>query len=505
MDITRIKSRNGNKFKDATGWLLIITLLFCLAGLVDPNYINPEHKNFILLLGAIGMWRYSNAFIHYTRGMYFLHYKFPLMRKKVDSLTDEAMPSHIYLVVTSFRIPAHTTFKVYQSVFREGIRTGAPVTVVISIVEKADERLIKDLLIKEAGEHSDVRLIIVRARGTGKRDGLSHAFKAISRDMPARDAIVGVVDGDTVLLPDCVKNAVGFFKYLPSVGGVTTDEYCIVEGGTLVSEWHTMRFVQRHINMCSMALSKKVLTMTGRLSFFRAEIITDADFIAGIEEDHLNHWRLGKFKFLTGDDKSSWYNLVRMGWDTFYIPDSKTLTIEHPPDKRFFKSTRQLMYRWYGNSLRQNFRAVKMLGRKRLGLFATYVLLDQRVSMWTGLIGLTSSVILSVLVSIDYLFIYVFWILLSRTIITLTYITSGHGISPYYPFVLYYNQIIGSVMKIYTMFHLDQQSWTRQKTTLKNRSIPIDIIINKVTSKTMLISSWCYFLGADGLLISLVL
>src|SRR5690606_4028841 len=128
-------------------------------------------------------------------------------------------------------------------------------------VEKADERFIKEIMQREVSGRDDIDLIIVRARGTGKRDGLAHAFRALSRKMPMDDAVVGVVDGDTMLLPGCVERAVKLFALLPSVGGLTTNEFCQVEGGRLIKEWHTMRFVQRHINMCSMALSKRVLTL----------------------------------------------------------------------------------------------------------------------------------------------------------------------------------------------------------------------------------------------------
>lgn len=50
--------------------------------------------------------------------MYFLHWKFPRMRKQVEAMGDEALPDHLFMVVTSFRIPTTTTFKVYRSVFR---------------------------------------------------------------------------------------------------------------------------------------------------------------------------------------------------------------------------------------------------------------------------------------------------------------------------------------------------------------------------------------------------
>ncbi|CAD5107310.1 glycosyltransferase [Zestomonas carbonaria] len=483
------------------GWSLLFACLVLLSELLDPSLLDPRHKHFILLLGALGTWRYGNAIAHYLRGMYFLHWRFPAMRRAVERMGDAALPSQLFMVVTSFRIPAQTTFKVYQSVFREIQRLPVPCTVIASIVEKGDEDLIKQIMRREVQGRDDIRLLIVRARGTGKRDGLAHAFRALSRRMPGNDAVVGVVDGDTMLLPGCVANAVKFFAYLPDVGGITTNEFCEVEGGKLIREWHSLRFAQRHINMCSMALSRRVLTMTGRLSFFRARVMTDPEFIRDVEADFLEHWRLGRFQFLTGDDKSSWFSLMRAGWDTFYVPDSNTLTVEHPPDKNFLRATRQLMFRWYGNSLRQNFRATRLLGFRQLGMFAMYVLYDQRVSMWTSLLGLTASLTAALLYGAQFLVVYLFWILLSRTLVTLLMPFSGHRVDPLYPLVLYYNQILGSLMKIHAMFHMDQQSWTRQKTTLSGGAAGLDLALNRLTSKTMLASSVALFFGAVALLL----
>ena len=74
------------------------------------------------------MWRYGNAAMHYLRGMYFLHWRFPQMRKAVERMGAAALPEHMFMVVTSFRIPTHTTFKVYQSVFQEVQRMPVPCT-----------------------------------------------------------------------------------------------------------------------------------------------------------------------------------------------------------------------------------------------------------------------------------------------------------------------------------------------------------------------------------------
>lgn len=491
------------RLRKLIGWTCLFALVALASEMVAPEYLDPAHHKFIFIIGAIGIWRYSNAAIHFLRGMYFLHWKFPRMRKQVEAMGDGALPDHLFMVVTSFRIPTTTTFKVYRSVFQEVQRLGVPCTVIASIVEKGDENFIKAIMRDEVRERSDIRLIIVRARGTGKRDGLAHAFRALSRQMPLQNSVVGVVDGDTIMLPGCVERAVKMFALLPSVGGLTTNEYCEVEGGKLVKEWHTMRFVQRHINMCSMALSRRVLTLTGRLSFFRASVMTDPEFIRDVEADFLEHWRLGRFQFLTGDDKSSWFSLMRAGWDTFYVPDSHTLTVEHPPDSNFFRATRQLMFRWYGNSLRQNFRATSLLGWERLGAFTLYVLYDQRLSMWTCLMGLTASVAAALLFGVQYLLVYLFWVLLSRTLVTLLFHFSGHPVDALYPFVLYYNQIVGSIMKVYALFHMDQQSWTRQKTTLSNRGVSFDVRLNRWSSKAMMFSSIAIFLGVVSVLLEL--
>lgn len=485
------------------GWMLLFATIVLLGRAVDPRYLDPQHQQFIFLLGVIGIWRYGNAIMHFLRSMYFLHWVFPRLRRVLTNMGRSALPSHIYMVVTSFRIPAPTTFKVYRSVFQEVERLSVPATIIVSIVEKADEVFIKDILRREVSQPERVKLVVVRARGTGKRDGLAHAFRALSRMMPADDAVVGVVDGDTQLLPGCVEKAVSVFSIFPDVGGVTTNEFCEVEGGPLMQQWHALRFVQRHVAMCSMSLSKRVLTMTGRLSFFRAPVLTSAEFIRDVEQDHLFHWRLGRFQFLTGDDKSSWFGLMRSGWSTYYVPDSLTLTVEHPPEKSFLKATRQLMYRWYGNSLRQNFRTTKLLGREQLGLFTLYVLYDQRVSMWTCLLGMVSSVVMALLFGPEFLFIYLLWVLMTRTIATLLYGLAGHAIHPLFPLVLYYNQVVGSVMKIYTLFHMDRQSWTRQKTTLADGASGIDIALNRFSSKAMLFSSVSLFSGAVAVLIAL--
>src|SRR3546814_16299081 len=74
------------------------------------------------------------------RGMLFLHREYPRLRREVEALGEAAAPSHVYLMVTSFRIDALTTAEVYRATIEEGMRCGWPCPVIASIVEMSDER-----------------------------------------------------------------------------------------------------------------------------------------------------------------------------------------------------------------------------------------------------------------------------------------------------------------------------------------------------------------------------
>ncbi len=482
-----------SRLRTTAGWLLLVITLMGMALLLPRSTFDPESTDFILLLGVIGIWRYSMGAVHFVRGMIFLYLVFPWYRRKVRQLGAAAAPSHVFLLVTSFRIEALTTAQVYQSVLREAIACGYPTTVVCSIVERSDELLIESLW-RQMNPPERVRLDFVRIAGTGKRDGLAHGFRAISRHLPDDDAVVAVIDGDTVLEQGVVKKTVPWFKLFPSVGGLTTNEFCEVRGSYIMSEWHKLRFAQRHLNMCSMALSKRVLTMTGRMSVFRASVVTNPGFIADVESDHLEHWRLGRFRFLTGDDKSSWYSLMRLGYDTFYVPDAAINTVEHPPEKSFIKASRKLMFRWYGNNLRQNSRALG-LGPNCLGWFTCLVLADQRVSMWTSLLGPTVAIIASLKYGFGFLMLYLLWIGITRLALTLLLLASGHKVGPAYPLILYYNQIMGALVKVYVFFRLDRQSWTRQNTKLNRDLASFSRWFNTWSSRAMTFSAGSVFLA----------
>ncbi len=127
------------------GWLFYMSLLMLIALALPADIFDPQSRHFIFLVGAVGIWRYSMGATHFIRGMVFLYGVYPYLRRKVQKMGQAADPSHVYLMVTSFRIEALTTAQVYSSVIREAIDCGFPTTVVCSLVEMSDELLVKSL------------------------------------------------------------------------------------------------------------------------------------------------------------------------------------------------------------------------------------------------------------------------------------------------------------------------------------------------------------------------
>lgn len=447
------------------GHLLYILSLIVGVLIWNQTQFSEGSVSFVLVIGTIGLWRYGWSAIHWIRFLIYTHYAFPKLRQKAQQLGDWGRPSHLYLMVTSFRIDAETTRKVYTSVFKEAIVYGNDTTIVASIVERADQFLIKNLFLS-LNPPPNVRLIFTRVAGTGKRDALACGFRAISKTAVPIGSLVAVIDGDSMLDVGLLEKCCPMFKVDPKAGALTTDEVCDVEGAWVFKEWYSLRFAQRHVLMGSVGLSRRVLTLTGRMSMFRAEIVCDPDFIEQVELDWIDHWRLGRIRFLTGDDKSSWFHLLKNGFHMLYIPDAVVRTIETPPNPSFFISSVALMRRWFGNMLRTNARALA-LTPKPMGMFTWWCILDQRMSMWTSLTGLTAAVIGAVAISPYILFYYVIWIAFTRYILTLSLLASRGSVSIFYPFMLYYNQIVGSFIKVIVLFRLDKQKWTRQNTTFK--------------------------------------
>lgn len=461
---------------------IYILIVLALAAHAPPDIWDPNAREFVVILGLVGAWRYGWNLVHFTRALIYRRLVFPRWRRGAVRMlaahaagepVPDPRPSEVYCIVTSYRIQAETTAACYHALIDELLRYGRPAMIVASVVELADERLIKRLF-QQRGAPAEMRLLFVRLPATGKRVALATSLRAVSRLRPAGDAAVVVMDGDAILTPGSLGGSLPFLNLVPRLGGLTTDEDAIVAGDRLKSSWHRLRFAQRHMLMSSLGLSRRLLTVTGRMSVFRADVATNASFITMVAEDVLDHWRLGRIPLLTGEDKSTWLWLLERGYDMLYVPDVRILTIEHPPARGFVSASSQLMLRWFGNMLRASGRAIG-LGPSRVGLFLWWCLIDQRISIWTPLIGPIVIVIGSITYSPILLYVYVIWVMFTRLIQTLGLLSVRDRIDGIWPWLIYYNQIYGALIKTFVLFRLDRQRWTRQQIALRAMLNPAQV------------------------------
>lgn len=156
---------------------------------------------------------------------------FPRWRRAADRLGEAGAASQVYILIATYRIHAETTARVYQAAIAEAIRYGRPVTIVAAIVEVGDQRLIKRVF-QQIGPPAAVRLAFTRRPPIGKRHQIACSLRAISRLRPPNDAAVVFMDGDTLLTPGSLARSLPFLRLMPDVDAITTDEECIVAGGT---------------------------------------------------------------------------------------------------------------------------------------------------------------------------------------------------------------------------------------------------------------------------------
>ncbi len=454
-------------------YLLSMTIL----ALSVPHPTVNAVSGTLITVGLIGAWRYAWAGINLARAAYFLNFAYPRRRRlAAEAYATRGLKDHAYFLVTTYKIAPDISTRVYRSIFEAAYNAAGGATIVASIVDEADARLIRRVMESVAAHHPDSRamvgLKIDKIAGTGKRDALATSLRSIAKLNPGRNDIVIFVDGDSCVPIDVVDRSLPFFTD-PAVGAVTTDELSDTQGGRLFRDWFDLRFSQRHVMMSSMALSERVLTLTGRMSIFRASLATDPGFVELVRHDFIDHWRLGRVNFLTGDDKSTWFWLLQRGYKMLYLPDLCTLSIETQPYPSFFGSAIVLMTRWFGNMLRTNGRALA-LPASQIGYFTWWSVFDQALSIWTTLAGPASILLAAFFVSPWILPIYFAWVMFTRySFCTIIMAFRGRSFPVTFPFLLYFSQVGGAVVKSFILFRLDRQKWTRQTTSGAGKPVPV--------------------------------
>ena len=443
------------------GHLLYLAVTAVLVLSVSLSTLSTARDG-LFVLGIIGLWRYAWAATNLIRAGVYQRLTYPRARARAfAAYAARGLPAHAWFLVTSYKIDPEVTRQVYHSVFTAAAQSVGGATVVVSVVDGADARLIRSIFAQMRDDMTGIDLRIDQIPGTGKRDALARALRGIAALAPSRRDIVILVDGDSCVPADIVAQSAPWFCD-PAVGALTTDESVLIPDAPLFRDWFSLRFTQRQMMMSSMALGGRVLTLTGRMSVFRADLATDPGFIAQVHSDHLDHWRLGRVNFLTGDDKSTWFWLLKSGYRMLYLPDVQTVSMERQPLPTFAASAVTLMVRWFGNMMRTNGRALA-LPPSRIGLFTWWSILDQRVSVWTTLAGPLGVAMTALVTGPAILVAYLGWIMATRYLFCgLLSLFRGGGFPISAPFLLYFGQTVGAGVKSYVMFRLDRQRWTRQ-------------------------------------------
>ncbi|MEM7776633.1 MAG: glycosyltransferase [Pseudomonadota bacterium] len=452
----------SEKWSPKTLYQLFLYFGFCLVLLTQlPNQIwDHDARTFVYIIGILGIWRYAWWANHWVRALIYANQTFPRIRQRAQAVWDSGWrPRRIHVLMTTFREERSTAEAVVRSICTEIRDAGVPATIWIGSAELQDEQTLISHF-KTVGDDLDIELCVIRQNQPGKRVAIALLLRAMSRRGFKDDDIVAFMDGDFVLERGALNRCYPLFATDPSLHAVTTDEDVIVVGPRWMQSWLSMRFAQRRLAMQSHALSGRVLTLTGRFSVFRATHIVSEEFIRLQEMDYLDHWLWGRFRFLSGDDKSSWYCLLRQNVKMLYVPDACGYTIEIVEGDGFRRMVENLR-RWSGNMLRNGQRAI-MLGPRRMPLFIWWCCVDQRLAIWTMMFSPMLAVAGAAKFGVSFLLAYITFIAVSRGLLALVLFTYARRVDLNFIWCLYANQIVNALVKIYMMWRLAKQKWANR-------------------------------------------
>jgi glycosyltransferase Alg8 len=358
------------------------------------------------------------------------------------------------------------TRAVFESVFLELASVPGlirPPKLVVATGNDADDETIRSVFsgccdtVQPANPNAWPPQLVLLRDDTGKRPAIATALREITAGAPRPDSVVIFMDGDTVMQPGLLRKVLPIFRLQPDVAAVTTNEHGWVQGPSWFAEWISLRFGLRHRTMCSVALSGKLLCLTGRFSVFRGSVATDPSFLRQIERDSIHHWLWDSFDMLSGDDKSTWYWLAARGCRMLYVPDAAVTTVEVVSSCALQRALANIR-RWSGNGLRHGWRAFK-LGPSRLGWFCWYSLLDQRFAIWTVLVGPLFAFLAACGGHFEIAASYVLWVLCSRLAQAAIAWRHGRRFSAWYLPLQILSDWVISLTKIWILFHPARQAW----------------------------------------------
>ena len=428
-------------------------------------YLYYAKNETLIVLGIFAFWRYSWLMLNFARSFIYAKFTYPNLKKKIAKLDNKAkFPSHVYFSIPSYKEEDWVSVETFKSIMNELATIPSSATMIVSTSGDPQEDAVIYQTCKAHPAYEKVELVFQHQK-EGKRIAMGHSMRAIARRYFKKErdynSVTFFMDGDSYLEKGFFEKLLPHFAIDKDLGALTTNEAAFIRtNSNWYKDWFNLKFGQRHTLFQSHSLSKKVLTLTGRLSAYRTDIVVQEKFISRVENDIITTVMHGKFRFLMGDDKTTWFNLLEEGWNMRYLPDVLCYSLESR-DANFLDLSQSLPYRWYGNTLRNSNRALA-LGPKRIkSFFIWWAILDQRISMWTSLVGITGAIILGLTKAYFYFLFYLVWVLYVRIFQIAIIAYNGHPVSMRTIPLMLYTQWLGSLVKIKALFHLSDQKWSK--------------------------------------------
>jgi glycosyltransferase Alg8 len=458
--------RNGKK--SALLSFLPVSIFYISVAFIVLYFIYPHIyllKNEVLItLTFFALWRYGWMILNYSRALIYRVYAYPKIKSQIADIPEsKRYPKHLYFMIPSYKEESWVSIETFRSIISEVQKIPSDVTIVVATAEDKEDAVITQMF---NAYKSDKKIdLIFQHQKAGKRIAMGHALRTIARKyhslgLDDPNSVTIFMDGDSYMEDGFLEKLLPFFATDKNLGAVTTNEAAFIDSRSKwYKEWFNLKFGQRHIQFQAHSLSRKVMTLTGRLSAYRTDIAVKEDFIKIIENDILIHPLYGKFRFLMGDDKSSWFYLLKNRYDMLYIPDILCYSLESR-DGNFLELSRSLPFRWNGNTLRNHARALA-LGMRVTGIYIWFVILDQKLNMWTSLVGIFSALILAIFKSVYYLLFFFVWISFVRVFQLFVISLGGHPVSIYTLPLMLYTQWTGAFIKISAYHDLANQKWSK--------------------------------------------
>lgn len=472
------RKRHGRK----SGILLnisIMTFLFVLS----YSYLQLTYSTTIILgLGVIGIWRHGWGIMNYSRAM---RYKTIQESNKKTHLSQNGS---LVIVVTFYNQTNEEVSAVSRALAHSIKSLPLKTHLVCAHLTENQKHIFKRTL----NGSQNTAINFVRQHGLGKREALADCLsiaKASYSQKTREKANVLLIDGDTIVTRDAIEQSIAHLQQDKGLGAVVVNEIPYTKGSEIFNQWRMLRSLERNKLMCSFALSGRVLVLTGRFCMYRGDIILQTDVINRLRKDFLRVKNL-HISLLTGDDKTTWLEVLRRRKTMLYLPFSYIYPIEtQNQDDGFIKSTYNLSNRYSGNMARANLHKDAWVGVKKTLHFG-YGLFDQRISMWTSLL---TPLLLLYLLTFEHFGIFIValtYALLIKHVQALALYSLGKIYDPWYPYLIFYNQIMTALIKVRAFAYLHRQTWTNQKISSQENSATI--MLDKRARDTVVLRSFMF-------------